>query len=155
MSIIVTLCHCFCQCKDTNSKAIHNDRASHAFFLTIVFANAKILIRKQFTTRSAWMVRQRYCFCQCKDTNSKAIHNCRILWKDYNNIVFANAKILIRKQFTTYHVGVKRGLHCFCQCKDTNSKAIHNLWVIIVQIPIIVFANAKILIRKQFTTSWC
>ena len=41
------------------------------------------------------------CFCHCKDTNSKAIHNTSILLLTWARIVFATAKILIRKQFTT------------------------------------------------------
>ena len=44
-------------------------------------------------------------------------------------------------------------VNCFCHCKDTNSKAIHNIMVIASIIPEIVFATAKILIRKQFTTA--
>ena len=42
--------NCFCQCKDTNSKAIHNHGRAVSVSWNIVFANAKILIRKQFTT---------------------------------------------------------------------------------------------------------
>ena len=42
-----------------------------------VFASAKILIRKQFTTLFRLWVARVYCFCLCKDINSKAIHNHR------------------------------------------------------------------------------
>ena len=42
--------------------------------------------------------------------------------------------------------------YCFCHCKDTNSKAIHNRMDNVMLPPTIVFATAKILIRKQFTT---
>ena len=41
------------------------------------------------------------CFCHCKDTNSKAIHNDGVITEKEQDIVFATAKILIRKQFTT------------------------------------------------------
>ena len=120
--------YCFCQCKDTNSKAIHNSYCSILYLLFIVFANAKILIRKQFTTGSGSKKQNGNCFCQCKDTNSKAIHN------------LMTAEDIPRSD-------------CFCQCKDTNSKAIHNCQRDIRVGKVIVFANAKILIRKQFTTN--
>ena len=92
----------------------------------IVFANAKILIRKQFTTIKPVLTSSLDCFCQCKDTNSKAIHNRIQLYEHTEFIVFANAKILIRKQFTTILCERCAFQDCFCQCKDTNSKAIHN-----------------------------
>ena len=44
-------------------------------------------------------------------------------------------------------------IDCFCHCKDTNSKAIHNYDAVIHLEERIVFATAKILIRKQFTTT--
>ena len=44
-------------------------------------------------------------------------------------------------------------MDCFCHCKDTNSKAIHNMDYVFGASDAIVFATAKILIRKQFTTS--
>ena len=69
---------------------------------TIVFATAKILIRKQFTTNRKPLRLLNNCFCHCKDTNSKAIHNIRQTIALYGSIVFATAKILIRKQFTTF-----------------------------------------------------
>ena len=43
-----------------------------------VFASAKILIRKQFTTEMNFTCDKDNCFCLCKDINSKAIHNPRI-----------------------------------------------------------------------------
>ena len=94
--------YCFCHCKDTNSKAIHNATSEILHYLIIVFATAKILIRKQFTTRSRRRSPCSYCFCHCKDTNSKAIHNGKIKRCYRIIIVFATAKILIRKQFTTF-----------------------------------------------------
>ena len=117
--------YCFCQCKDTNSKAIHNSYCSILYLLFIVFANAKILIRKQFTTCLGIGNTFFDCFCQCKDTNSKAIHNwhCQ-LWL-VQCIVFANAKILIRKQFTTIVCMAILYGDCFCQCKDTKSPHSH------------------------------
>ena len=66
---------CFCHCKDTNSKAIHNHQDAKKFEAEIVFATAKILIRKQFTTHDYKALRKYNCFCHCKDTNTKAIHN--------------------------------------------------------------------------------
>ena len=92
---------CLCQCKDTNLKAIHNMKPYLKNTSRVVYANAKIQIWKQFTTKihEQWkkkllfMPMQRYkfesnsqpavttapstprCLCQCKDTNLKAIHN--------------------------------------------------------------------------------
>ena len=119
--------YCFCHCKDTNSKAIHNRLTPRSACPCIVFATAKILIRKQFTTS----------------------HIARAI---QHEIVFATAKILIRKQFTTQLRAWENIAHCFCHCKDTNSKAIHNSRLQMPQTQWIVFATAKILIRKQFTT---
>ena len=93
--------YCFCHCKDTNSKAIHNVLSRTPIPITIVFATAKILIRKQFTTGKRVREAVSNCFCHCKDTNSKAIHNEFDVRRCMAEIVFATAKILIRKQFTT------------------------------------------------------
>ena len=41
------------------------------------------------------------CFCKCKDTKLKAIHNRNIEEIERQEVVFANAKILNWKQFTT------------------------------------------------------
>ena len=43
-------------------------------------------------------------------------------------------------------------MSCFCKCKDTKLKAIHNLQSTSIHRAIVVFANAKILNWKQFTT---
>ena len=42
---------------------------------------------------------------------------------------------------------------CVCNCKDTNLKAIHNLGYTKTYLDRVVFATAKILIWKQFTTA--
>ena len=41
---------------------------------------------------------------------------------------------------------------CFCKCKDTKLKAIHNCFLNVIFLSQVVFANAKILNWKQFTT---
>ena len=41
------------------------------------------------------------CIYQCKDTNFKANHNINQKFKDYVQVVFTNAKILILKLITT------------------------------------------------------
>ena len=46
------------------------------------------------------MIKEEGCFCKCKDTKLKAIHNQR-------------------------RMGY-RLRRCFCKCKDTKLKAIHN-----------------------------
>ena len=46
------------------------------------------------------------------------------------------------------------GYSCFCKCKDTNFKANHNEILNYNYERIVVFANAKIQILKQITTSY-
>ena len=118
-----------------------------------MFATAKILIWKQFTT-VVWIVRYKFCcVCNCKDTNLKAIHNPQRAYWSYVRVVFATAKILIWKQFTTHYRLYCRTLSCVCNCKDTNLKAIHNTSSLKIYLKVVVFATAKILIWKQFTTN--
>ena len=119
---------CVCNCKDTNLKAIHNAKIFDVTDEFVVFATAKILIWKQFTTGSS--IRRRS-----------------------TPVVFATAKILIWKQFTTVDAEVKAIECCVCNCKDTNLKAIHNSWQTSSRYILVVFATAKILIWKQFTTN--
>ena len=96
------------------------------------------------------------CLCQCKDTNLKAIHNSGMSLANSLQVVYANAKIQIWKQFTTIckyitkadslfmpmqrykfesnsQPNIAQGGSvqcCLCQCKDTNLKAIHNnIWL--------------------------
>ena len=143
---------CVCNCKDTNLKAIHNHFGVEVKFEQVVFATAKILIWKQFTTYSFYLALMSCCVCNCKDTNLKAIHNKPSSKQYLRYVVFATAKILIWKQFTTGCQILPICKRCVCNCKDTNLKAIHNKstlrrWTIYV-----VFATAKILIWKQFTT---
>ena len=143
---------CVCNCKDTNLKAIHNPYFVTLTFSPVVFATAKILIWKQFTTSGRFMTMCNRCVCNCKDTNLKAIHNLMQTQPTIRTVVFATAKILIWKQFTTHkklHVGY---ICCVCNCKDTNLKAIHNPCSRALSIWAVVFATAKILIWKQFTT---
>ena len=143
---------CVCNCKDTNLKAIHNCY-SYLFSLSyVVFATAKILIWKQFTTAFSRFWPIRGCVCNCKDTNLKAIHNEETFAKSGRIVVFATAKILIWKQFTTYITIIFIIYSCVCNCKDTNLKAIHNPNLLLLTTFAVVFATAKILIWKQFTT---
>ena len=92
---------CLCQCKDTNLKAIHNWRTVFPTTRTVVYANAKIQIWKQFTTCRWQTCESLCCLCQCKDTNLKAIHNLSVSVSGNSSVVYANAKIQIWKQFTT------------------------------------------------------
>ena len=143
---------CLSSCKDTNSKAIHNNRASRHVAWYVVFHLAKILIRKQFTTVRQPHPFKNCCLSSCKDTNSKAIHNCVWGFHERLRVVFHLAKILIRKQFTTSTASCAYLLSCLSSCKDTNSKAIHNYHRSCSPANRVVFHLAKILIRKQFTT---
>ena len=118
---------CVCNCKDTNLKAIHNSFLYYYYLFIVVFATAKILIWKQFTTLTLGVQQLKSCVCNCKDTNLKAIHN-----RDWRRVSTARS--------------------CVCNCKDTNLKAIHNWGAMWLLWGLVVFATAKILIWKQFTT---
>ena len=144
---------CVCNCKDTNLKAIHNTFSVTRGRNKVVFATAKILIWKQFTTKRNSFDLSFSCVCNCKDTNLKAIHNGNAVVKKSFSVVFATAKILIWKQFTTKKVAWNVIARCVCNCKDTNLKAMHNLVGQTFLANGVVFATAKILIWKQFTTS--
>ena len=145
---------CLLSCKDTNLKAIHNVLFDGHQSLRVVFYLAKILIWKQFTTSLGVEFKLYCCLLSCKDTNLKAIHNILTRTDKFYEVVFYLAKILIWKQFTTHNCINACGKSCLLSCKDTNLKAIHNrsigsergLWV--------VFYLAKILIWKQFTTTF-
>ena len=117
-----------------------------------MFATAKILIWKQFTTTIPKTSQLVGCVCNCKDTNLKAIHNLKADNPNTHFVVFATAKILIWKQFTTPLNKNNIMPSCVCNCKDTNLKAIHNVSTISEKTLPVVFATAKILIWKQFTT---
>ena len=121
----------------------------------VVFATAKILIWKQFTTSTATNQALLCCVCNCKDTNLKAIHNYYSENIPLGSVVFATAKILIWKQFTTINREFADIPGCVCNCKDTNLKAIHNSQFSVLPSSLVVFATAKILIWKQFTTILC
>ena len=119
---------CVCNCKDTNLKAIHNIHWISCY-------------------------KRRSCVCNCKDTNLKAIHNISPSNVNPDLVVFATAKILIWKQFTTGRKNNPYRIRCVCNCKDTNLKAIHNENRMYDVWQLVVFATAKILIWKQFTTN--
>ena len=76
--LIFSSISCLCKCKDTKLKAIHNRVSVDNLSVRVVYANAKILNWKQFTTVT-------------HDTD-------KVL-----GVVYANAKILNWKQFTTAH----------------------------------------------------
>ncbi len=193
---------CAIHCKDTNLKAIHNTSILMAVQSRDVQYTAKIQIWKQFTTIPVRLSRrsqmcntlQRYkfesnsqrthhgdkwlarCAIHCKDTNLKAIHNCRI--DDIKLLVDVQytAKIQIWKQFTTDDGSTpyedemcntlqrykfesnsqpnRRSARSGLDCKDTNLKAIHNCRRILQRWAADVQYTAKIQIWKQFTTAW-
>ena len=92
---------CLCECKVNNSKAIHNE----------IDANVSVAFG---------------CLCECKVNNSKAIHNIPIVGQIFLGVVYASAKLIIRKQFTTVNLCEGFSGSCLCECKVNNSKAIHN-----------------------------
>ena len=82
----------------------------------------------------------------------KAIHNLEVVIYLNIKVVYANAKILNWKQFTTLKSGGGILDGCLCKCKDTKLKAIHNSSASDSSRLYVVYANAKILNWKQFTT---
>ena len=71
------------------------------FIATVVTATAKILNWKQFTTQDQNILTEPSCYCYCKDTKLKAIHNSVPRKTVSSRVVTATAKILNWKQFTT------------------------------------------------------
>ena len=114
---------CFRYGKDTNLKAIHNERSATVGGRYVVSDMAKILIWKLFTTVLLLMYSWVRCFRYGKDTNLKAIHN-------------EETELLSRQKYG----------------KDTNLKAIHNMRSLPLLSPAVVSDMAKILIWKLFTT---
>mgnify|MGYP005917693993 CR=1 FL=1 len=143
---------CFQWFKDTNSKANHNVRFSTSLDYRVVFNGSKILIRKQITTYSNRKSFKMGCFQWFKDTNSKANHNYLSPIPQKTLVVFNGSKILIRKQITTLSKNCISADGCFQWFKDTNSKANHNIILLIPCFRLVVFNGSKILIRKQITT---
>ena len=92
------------------------------------------------------------CLCYCKDTNFKANHNSSRTIRRTPCVVYATAKILILKQITTQRIALHLSRCCLCYCKDTNFKANHNTVSLEIQVRMVVYATAKILILKQITT---
>ena len=82
---------CFCKCKDTKLKAIHNSLSYNDPSTAVVFANAKILNWKQFTTTAIMPDNKSSCFCKCKDTKLKAIHNTKLG-------IFAGSRLFLQMQ---------------------------------------------------------
>ena len=81
----------------------------------VVYANAKILNWKQFTTKSASNITWLSCLCKCKDTKLKAIHNKKLKKNKLLLVVYANAKILNWKQFTIFFITLY-SIRCYCDC---------------------------------------
>ena len=81
----------------------------------VVYANAKILNWKQFTTMTKEFDAFISCLCKCKDTKLKAIHNRKLGYLIGRNVVYANAKILNWKQFTTEIANCCYGIGLFMQ----------------------------------------
>ena len=142
--------YCFCHCKDSHSKAIHNTTA-----IVLIYPKLFLPLQRQSFESNSQQTHRTYakyfhCFCHCKDSHSKAIHNHCAQVYSRQTIVFATAKIVIRKQFTTYGAPLYIGSDCFCHCKCSHSKAIHNEAQKNDYQCKIVFDTAKIVIRKQF-----
>ena len=117
---------CIIRYKDTNLKAIHNAR-HHALRLCRLYYPI-----------------QRYKF----ESNSQHAPFVSVLFV----VVLSDTKIQIWKQFTTYDANLGYGGGCIIRYKDTNLKAIHNLFAYFLDCPYVVLSDTKIQIWKQFTT---
>ena len=195
---------CVIRYKDTNLKAIHNTAGDNIVSASAVSSDTKIQIWKQFTTKNMHLhphpqlchpiqrykfesnsqplghrpQRRRGCVIRYKDTNLKAIHNCRCRSSPRPKAVSSDTKIQIWKQFTTsdcrcvfasklchpiqrykfesnsQQVGGRywQSTGCVIRYKDTNLKAIHNTSTIAFATTSAVSSDTKIQIWKQFTT---
>ena len=92
---------CFQWFKDTNLKANHNTCPQSALMVYVVSNGSKILIWKQITTPSQFVLLNTCCFQWFKDTNLKANHNNWRRGSTGNRVVSNGSKILIWKQITT------------------------------------------------------
>ena len=149
---VTLLLGCITRYKDTNLKAIHNKLVVNVRKSTVVLLDTKIQIWKQFTTTTIWLFSLLCCITRYKDTNLKAIHN-RWLWRSSRiRVVLLDTKIQIWKQFTTMRANDAVEYSCITRYKDTNLKAIHNLYHMFTHIHLVVLLDTKIQIWKQFTT---
>ena len=148
----ILICCCLSLCKDTNLKAIHNKSCLLKSPFIVVLACVKIQIWKQFTTNARGCTFIYRCLSLCKDTNLKAIHNLILQDCKCSTVVLACVKIQIWKQFTTVSTDLSGQTGCLSLCKDTNLKAIHNLFRLLLMVSKVVLACVKIQIWKQFTT---
>ena len=124
----VTLLGCQISCKDTNLKAIHNRYGYTAPCSRVAKSPAKIQIWKQFTTVTA------------------LVHEFGTLPNLLQRYKFeSNSQQLM--------MNIVSELSCQISCKDTNLKAIHNIIIDFVVVPVVAKSPAKIQIWKQFTTN--
>ena len=122
----LVLRRCLWSHKDTNLKAIHNTQAAFPSDRLGVYGHTKIPIWKQFTT----------------------LMSSTSLFRG----VYGHTKIPIWKQFTTRCLCSAPLCRCLWSHKDTNLKAIHNKYDIMLKNMIGVYGHTKIPIWKQFTT---
>ena len=177
-SIRFALVRCVIRYKDTNLKAIHNNKLCATLGLKAVSSDTKIQIWKQFTTFCEMFRYPVGCVIRYKDTNLKAIHNVDGQQYALERAVSSDTKIQIWKQFTTpkparsiawrlchpiqrYKFESNSQLHrdtqarlgsCVIRYKDTNLKAIHNVLLFKEKWLSAVSSDTKIQIWKQFTT---
>ena len=170
---------CIIWYKDTNLKAIHNVVGLGGQAWHVVLSDTKIQIWKQFTTYKPqyqnflklYYLIQRYKF----ESNSQHFMPTFVEFV----VVLSDTKIQIWKQFTTLGKQVTKFLllyyliqrykfesnsqrhpvafgnepRCIIWYKDTNLKAIHNPFVLLVSPHHVVLSDTKIQIWKQFTTT--
>ena len=169
---------CNIRCKDTNLKAIHNCLLYHIKKFLVAISDAKIQIWKQFTTRAQSEFRnsqlqypmQRYkfesnsqptsatksvplcCNIRCKDTNLKAIHNGKIHHRLHCRLQYPMQRYKFESNSQRIGGATSDLDSCNIRCKDTNLKAIHNLFLPCLHDGVVAISDAKIQIWKQFTT---
>ena len=114
---------CLSKRKDTNFKANHNKRSSHAFGTYDVCLSAKIRILKQITTNLGMQPLFNGCLSKRKDTNFKANHNVYDEIQSPRWDVCLSAKIRILKQITTRRTCSRTVRLMSVFDKDTDFKA--------------------------------
>ena len=139
--------------KDTNLKANHNWFKEYVISSSVVSNGSKILIWKQITTHAVELCLFNSCLQWFKDTNLKANHNWLCFFWQNKKVVSNGSKILIWKQITTHGMKGKTYEGCLQWFKDTNLKANHNLFNLIIIFDGVVSNGSKILIWKQITTT--
>ena len=143
---------CIIRYKDTNLKAIHNDRLSRSIADMLYYPIQRYKFESNSQRILPIFVLCRCCIIRYKDTNLKAIHNvtsspsiCARLYYPIQRYKFESNSQRVVTRF-----GFQ--ISCIIRYKDTNLKAIHNVASPTNLRHYVVLSDTKIQIWKQFTT---